>query len=77
MVKISQEQIIKLLEKNKEMTCEELAEELKISSWAVAQGLTRLLKSGEVERTSKTKEQVMKENKHFTNRSYLWRLTNE
>jgi len=74
---MSQEEIIKLLEKKEEMTVEEIVEITKLSFFAVWKNLTRLFKEMEVERRKLTKEEVSNLGKHFTGRSYAWRLIND
>ena len=74
---MAQEEIIQLLEKNKEMTKEELSRILGISLIAVWSNLKGLLKEFEVERRALSKEETEKLGKKFTGRNMVWKLRKE
>lgn len=71
---MAQQEIIKLLEKNKEMTAGEIAKELEITWCAAWKNLRGLLKEFEVGRRILTKEEAEKLGKKFTGRNQIWFL---
>ncbi len=71
---MSQDQVLKILERKDELSCQELAKELDLNFRAVLRSLTQMLKRGEVERIFKTKEEVEAEGKHYNGRAYKWKI---
>lgn len=71
---MSQEQVIKVLEKLKQASVEEIARHLNIEEIAVRKNLLGMLRNLEVVRIELTKEQVESRGIRFSGRHYEWRL---
>ncbi|MBA7490714.1 hypothetical protein ES702_01257 [subsurface metagenome] len=73
---MTQEEIIEVLEKNKEetLTAEDIAQIININTVAVRTSLNRLLKGNEVKRVKLNKKEVEKLEKSFSGRHYCWEL---
>lgn len=75
---MSQADVIKVLEKNKDkkLTAEEIAQIIQVNSAAIRTSLNKLLKSHEVKRMELSKKEFkeLEKNKHFAGRYYVWKL---
>ena len=74
---MAQEEIIKLLEKTKEMTTEDISERLEIGIKAIGKNLRGLLRAFEIERRVMTKEEAESIGKRFTGRNMVWFLSKD
>lgn len=78
MIKISQEIIIRILQKEgKPQTTKQLQEKMNISKNAIRLNIIKLFKHGEIERIKLSKEEVNASGIRFSGRHYLWRLPME
>lgn len=74
---MSQERVLKLLEKGEEMTTEEIVEKLDITFSNVWKNLSHLLEQGLIIREKISKEDIMKKGKRYVGRHYLWKIKDE
>ena len=78
MIKISQEIIIRILQKEgKPQTAKQLQEKMNISKNAIRLNIIKLLKHGEIEKIKLSKEEVIARGIRFSGRHYLWGLPME
>lgn len=79
---MSEQEILEILEKEKEATAKEIAIKLNLSFVAVWRGLKGLFRELEVEKRKLTKEEVKERMKEpygergikFTGRQYIWKI---
>ena len=74
---MTQEDIIKVLEKNKDLSAEEISQMIEANTTAVRKCLNRMLKYHEVKRINLTKKQIKEVGKSFSGRHYVWELEDE